>query len=170
MPSSFSALRHVRDKPGPWAAPQKLDYWINAPTRSFPRENSRNCGYSPIHSMLNGGLGLWKVSMCQFKPSLFFLSGPWLGALFCQHLDSGKAETSPSGSPLKDLNISCMLPSSLSLSREKTGVGSFPPITMLCWWDGLWWVGDTDFSTSFNVADFMVAWMQELFNWFPGFF
>lgn len=55
----------------------------------------------------------------------FVLGGPHLGALTCQCLDSGKTETSPSGSPPKSLKIRYMVQSSLSAPKENPGIGNF---------------------------------------------
>lgn len=55
----------------------------------------------------------------------FVLSDSQPGALSCQCLDLAKMETSPLGSPQESLDVSCTFHSSLSLLREKLGVGSF---------------------------------------------
>lgn len=137
----------------------KLDYWMDASTLFLPRDNPGLGSFLPLipHWALDKdyGKGVCASVKCHF---FFPLSGPWLGTLFCQHSDSGKANTSPSGSFLKSLHIKCMFQSSLSLRREKPGLGIFPSITMLCWCEELWWVSDIHFSSSFDVAGSMPLW------------
>ena len=71
-------------------------------------------------------------SVCLSKP---VLCDPKFVALSCQHLDSGKVKTSPSGNPLKCLQTWCIFQSSPSLYNKMQETETFLVTT-------LHWVGE----------------------------
>lgn len=136
-------------------APQKarmLDKWSN----SFsPQGEAGSCrGVLLLIPWWAGGSdhGKWVCA------SVF--SDPKFVALSCQHLDSGKIKISPSGSPLKSLQVRCIFQSFLSLHREMPEAESFLMITLP--WAGkrevLWQVIATNFPIGFDVAGFALIW------------
>ena len=91
----------------------------------------RSCKFrvSSICSMLHCGNWLWQESGCLSKP---VLCDPKFFALSCQHLDSGKIKTSPSGNPLKCLQAWCIFQSSPSLYSKMQEAETFF-VTTLHW-------------------------------------
>lgn len=100
----------------------------------------------------------------------FVLSYLQRNTLSCQHLDSKKTETSPSGSPLKSLNIRLMFQYFLSLPRENPGAEGlllFAP----CWaesWNYSKWVSRLFLPVSVWLVLYS-PWVREPLKWFLNF-
>ena len=78
------------------------------------------------HTEPGQGTMVSECGLVQTFPLVLISAQP--DVISCQYLDSGKTDTSPSGSLPESLHIGWILPSSLSFPREKLEAGHFLPI------------------------------------------